>query len=86
LRKNAAVHHSKNCALMSQMGRPNPAQRLASFEGWSDTVRSALIWLGQADPVTSMASAKAEDPERASFRDLMRAWMDAIGRPWRTRT
>jgi hypothetical protein len=24
LRKNAAVHHSKNCALMSQMGHERP--------------------------------------------------------------
>jgi len=24
LRKNAAVHHSKNCALMSQMGQTRP--------------------------------------------------------------
>lgn len=32
-------------------GRPTPARKLASFEGWSDTVRSALIWLGKADSV-----------------------------------
>jgi Bifunctional DNA primase/polymerase, N-terminal len=78
--RGAYIHAALTiCRAYIAAGRPNPAQRLASFEGWSDTVRSALIWLGQADPVTSMASAKAEDPERASFRDLMRAWMDAIG-------
>jgi phage gp37-like protein len=27
--------------------RPNKCPKLASFEGWSDTVRSALVWLGK---------------------------------------
>ena len=59
--------------------RPDLARRLASFEEWSDTVRSALIWLGEADPVKSMTAAKAQDPERATFRDLLRVWADLIG-------
>jgi Bifunctional DNA primase/polymerase, N-terminal len=59
--------------------RPDLARRLASFEEWSDTVRSALIWLGEADPVKSMTAAKAQDPERATFRDLLRVWADSIG-------
>ena len=67
------------CRAYIAAGRPKPARRLASFEGWSDTVRSALIWLGETDPVTSMTSAKAEDPERAAFRDLLRVWADTFG-------
>jgi hypothetical protein len=67
------------CRAYVAAGRPKPARRLASFEGWSDTVRSALIWLGEADPVKSMTAAKAEDPERAAFRDLLAAWAAAIG-------
>src|SRR5262249_20924006 len=58
---------------------PKRAPRLASFEGWSDVVRSALIWLGEADPVASMKTSKADDPERAAFRDLLVAWADILG-------
>lgn len=62
------------CRAYIVAGRPNPAPRLASFAGWSDTVRSALIWLGEADPVDSMAETRAEDPQRAVLSDLLHAW------------
>jgi hypothetical protein len=67
------------CRAYIAAGRPNLAPKLASFEGWSDTVRSALIWLGKADPVASMELARAEDPERGELRDMLSAWSDAIG-------
>jgi hypothetical protein len=60
-------------------GRPGKAPRLASFEGWSDTVRSALIWLGKDDPVKSMENANAEDPERIELSNMIEAWGAAIG-------
>ncbi|WP_245286414.1 hypothetical protein [Bradyrhizobium sp. ARR65] len=60
-------------------GCPDKLPRLASFEGWSDTVRSALSWLGQADPVESFELARAEDPDRVLLLTLMLAWKDAIG-------
>ena len=66
-------------------GRPDPAPRLASFEGWSDTVRSALIWLGRADPVETMAAAREEDPERAALAALLAGWRDAFGAGWENR-
>lgn len=37
---------------------------LGSFESWSNTVRSALIWLGCADPVSSQAEIKANDSSK----------------------
>jgi hypothetical protein len=67
------------CRAYVVAGRPNKAPRLASFEGWSDLVRSALIWLGQADPVKSMEIARAEDPERAELSTLLEAWAQVIG-------
>ena len=67
------------CRAFFVAGRPNKALRLASFEGWSDTVRSALIWLGKQDPVKSMETARAEDPERAELSDMLEAWIDVIG-------
>jgi hypothetical protein len=47
------------CRAYIVAGRPCMAPKLASFEGWSDTVRSALIWLGKADPVQSMENASS---------------------------
>jgi hypothetical protein len=67
------------CRAYIVAGLPDKAKRLASFEGWSDTVRSALIWLGKADPVQSMENAKAEDPERIELSSMMEGWIEAIG-------
>ena len=39
------------CRAYAIAGRPDKKTPLASFGGWSDTVRSALMWLGEADPV-----------------------------------
>jgi putative DNA primase/helicase len=59
--------------------RPNPRPRLASFGEWSDTVRSALTWLGQADPVDTMTLARAEDPELQALTAVVEAWVAEIG-------
>ena len=56
------------CRAYIVAGRPSPARKLASFEGWSDTVRSALIWLGKADCIDSMETSREEDPERSELR------------------
>jgi putative DNA primase/helicase len=55
--------------------RPNLAPKLASFEAWSDSVRSALIWLGEADPVDTMEATRADDPERLDLRSMIEAWV-----------
>lgn len=68
-------------------GSPGRARRLASFEGWSDTVRSALIWLGCADPVATMEAARAEDPLMALLRAVLEGWAEHFGTgraQWRT--
>jgi len=67
------------CRAYQLAGRPNKAKRLASFEGWSDTVRSALIWLGCADPVKSMEATRAEDPETIELRGMLETWADTLG-------
>jgi putative DNA primase/helicase len=65
-------------------GSPNPAPRLASFEEWSDTVRSALIWLGCADPVETMEVGRADDPVRETFELCVAACRERYGeRPFR---
>jgi putative DNA primase/helicase len=60
-------------------GRPNRPPPFASYEGWSDTVRGALIWLGRPDPVETLKVARSEDPELQTLSALLVAWADAIG-------
>ncbi|WP_156944339.1 hypothetical protein [Bradyrhizobium sp. Ec3.3] len=67
------------CRAYVAAGRPQPAKRLASFEGWSDVVRSALIWLGKADPVASMERARELDPQTVELRAMLEAWSSAVG-------
>jgi putative DNA primase/helicase len=52
---------------------------LASFEDWSRLVRSALVWLGRADPVATMEAARGEDPELEALRRVFAAWHAAVG-------
>ena len=67
------------CRAYIAAGRPNKLPRLASFEAWSDTVRSALVWLGKADPVKSIDTSHADDPERISLAAMHREWAKAFG-------
>lgn len=60
-------------------GRPGKLLALASFDEWSDIVRSALVWLGRNDPVASMEAARADDPVISTLRILYAAWFDATG-------
>ncbi len=60
-------------------GRPDEPAPLGSFEQWSSLVRGALMWLGAADPVETMAAMRQSDPERESLRAVMVGWRAAIG-------
>lgn len=60
-------------------GRPNTLPKLASFEDWSNLVRSALVWLGCADPLDSMEAARNDDPELAELREVLTLWNGALG-------
>lgn len=60
-------------------GFPDKLRPLASFEEWSDLVRSALVWLGLPDPVETTESAREDDPELNALRDVLSNWNSAIG-------
>lgn len=60
-------------------GQPDQLPPIASFSDWSGTVRSALVWLGCADPAASMETARADDPELETIREVMVAWHGANG-------
>ena len=59
-------------------GRPGLLPRLASYEQWSDMVRSPLVWLGEADPVSTMEKAREGDPEAQAIRQLYAHWRDVL--------
>jgi hypothetical protein len=69
-----------------EAGYPGRAARIPSFERWSDLVRSALIWLGQTDPVNNSDVIKAEDPDRSARNAVFSAWCGplTIGTPYTT--
>ena len=60
-------------------GSPGRLPRLASFAEWSDLVRSALVWLGCADPALSMQAARDDDPVLGDLRDVMACWGEVFG-------
>jgi hypothetical protein len=66
------------CRAYVVAGRPNKKVPLLSFRGWSDTVRSALIWLGKADCVDSTKTTREEDPKRLKRLDMITAWLDVV--------
>ncbi len=52
---------------------------LGSFDAWSSRVRGALVWLGEHDPVDSMESIRARDPEKEMRRAVLTAWRAIVG-------
>jgi hypothetical protein len=60
-------------------GRPGKLPKLASFDAWSDNVRSALVWLGCADPCDTMERVRDDDPERAKAVAFFEAWKKELG-------
>ena len=57
-------------------GRPNPPTPLQSFTAWSNTVRGALLWLGQGDPVNTMRRLRSTDPTITNLRAFLTAWRE----------
>lgn len=56
-------------------GRPKqPIKNFARFEDWSGLVRSALVWLGESDPLTGREQIEDGDPVRVKLRSLLLAW------------
>jgi putative DNA primase/helicase len=41
-------------------------------------VRSPLVWLGEPDPVASIDTTQAEDPELADLRELGEWWLGEL--------
>lgn len=54
-------------------GAPSPARPMGSFEDWSDTVRSALLWLGMGDCRGDIDAMRADDPEKTELAEIIAA-------------
>ena len=56
-------------------GKPRqPIATFGSFEQWSDLVRSALVWLDEADPNRGRTRLEITDPIGTKLRGLMMGW------------
>jgi putative DNA primase/helicase len=64
-----------------QAGQPEKRAPLQSFGAWSDNVRSALVWLGKADPAESIKEVRASDPVLATLAAALEAWQNVFPRP-----
>jgi putative DNA primase/helicase len=60
-------------------GKPNRLSPLPSYEGWSDLVRSPLVWLGFGDPVATISASRSADPVRQDRARAFDAWRDELG-------
>jgi len=58
-----------------------PNQKLksfGSFEEWSNTVRSALVWSGMADPCLGLQLWDQVDPARDELSNVLESWYEII--------
>jgi putative DNA primase/helicase len=62
-----------------EAGQPGKLKPLASYEAWSDMVRSCLVWLGCADPVLTIEEVRAADPVLSTLRTILDAWRAVFG-------
>jgi hypothetical protein len=61
-------------------GRPDVELKpLGSFEAWSRMVRSALVWAGEADPVSVMERIRGADLKRQALHAVLSAWHKVFG-------
>lgn len=60
-------------------GLPDKPKRLVTFGEWSDIIRGALIWLGEADPVKTQSEVANRDESKNQLEALLTCWYDDFG-------
>ena len=60
-------------------GRPSQRDPLGSFVEWSNWVRGALIWLGEADPCDTMEKVRQNDPKLGAIIAVISQWAEVVG-------
>ncbi|MFN0007025.1 MAG: bifunctional DNA primase/polymerase [Planctomycetota bacterium] len=62
-------------------GRPSQGLSVfGRFEEWSDWVRSALVWSGEADPCEGRKRLSESDPVSRQLRAMLSSWSSVFGR------
>ena len=78
IQKNRALYVAAGLKIILafiEAGKPmTTCKALAGFGNWSDLCRQSLLWLGLADPATSIFEAMAEDPDRELLDRLLAVW------------
>lgn len=60
-------------------GKPSQGVTYGSFEGWSDLIRSSLLWAGAADPCAGRSAVESEaDTGLQDLSALLDAWYEAF--------
>jgi hypothetical protein len=59
-------------------GQPERLKPMGSFEEWG-WIRSALVWLGRADPAATRDAVLGSDPRKEALRGLMELWAHVFG-------
>ncbi len=59
--------------------RDEALEPFGRFEQWDQLVRSALVWLGQPDPIETRREIEEADPIRNRLRTVLEAWYDHVG-------
>jgi hypothetical protein len=54
-------------------------KQFGRFEEWSNLIRSAIVWLGMADPCESRREIEESDPVRIQLSALFTAWYNIFG-------
>jgi putative DNA primase/helicase len=55
-------------------GRPRQSMTpMSGFDEWSNTVRAALLWLGEADPCATIEAVREDDPEKQKLEAFIAA-------------
>jgi hypothetical protein len=58
-----------------QAGRQNMnLTPMGSFEAWSDTIRSAIVWAGAEDPCATIKDARGADLQDHALRAMVECW------------
>jgi hypothetical protein len=52
---------------------------MGGFGGWSDRIRSPLVWLGMANPLLGTAALAEVDIAATGHVELLQAWLDVYG-------
>jgi putative DNA primase/helicase len=60
-------------------GKPFQTDPLGSFVEWSNWIRGALIWLGEADPCETMEKIRQNDPKLGAVVAVISQWAEVIG-------